>query len=481
MDARAPAWLGLGVAAAATACEPDYVHVIAESSSGELVGAPWTVEVRAFGDGRSTGRDYRSVFRGSGPGGSGPLFFTDFNLLLDDAPAQIDLRVAVRETATTWAGDQTVIPPGDGRDLHMLLYAGEARLDAARTNDRDLVSLARFSSGLAIAWPGLNGAALRIQRVPDEAGGRAVNLDTTDTGAHQLRMASRPTTNVFGPDLFAITWIGGDQVGRLFLQYEDDPVRRPVTRLLPADDLWVAIAPEGSPFAIATAGVDGDALELARYDADGAPLGADPLAVAGGLGRVRGLVAVDGGALIIAVEDRSGATSLIRRAGADDVSRRVGRVAAIALSADLRLLVTAQRDEHDLFIQAYDAATLGPAGDRQRIVATSLLAAAPFDAVSLASCAVAWPQIRDDGAAEASVDLRVQDLGAGGAPERGERLAHAGIAGNHFAPTLACMSSAQPFATFLVADGTADLGDIQLRKVPSAPNAPSGSPRQEPP
>src|SRR5688572_17501736 len=110
MSARSLAAIGL----AAGACQADYVHVVVESATTELVGQEWEISVRAYGGGNGVNTSYDTTFEGDGP-----VYTTDFNLVIDDAPPALDLRVAVLATPG-WAADRVIRPPGDGRTLRVL-------------------------------------------------------------------------------------------------------------------------------------------------------------------------------------------------------------------------------------------------------------------------------------------------------------------------------------------------------------------------
>jgi len=460
MDARALAWLGLAVAA----CQPDYVHVIVQSSSSELAGVPWTVSVRAYGDGRSASKDYRSFFDGPSP-----LYQSDFVLLLDSAPDEIDLRVAVWNHPRRWAGDRILAGPGDGRDVSILLHAGAILLGTAQTGDGELVSLTRFTSGLAMAWISTDGVALRIERYPDNPVSREVPI-ADETAATKLRIASRPTTNLFGPDLIVVSWIDGSGQGRLHLQFDDDRTQR--IDLGPTGDLWAAIAPAepAPPFAVATATPSTTQLVLAWYDDAGGALGQKTVAIPRGLRRITGFAAAAEGVLLAAVDTMEGNAFLLRHRpdDSDGDALAVDHVEAMSLSADQSRLFTVQRNG-DLFVQSYEVATFTPAGEPQRLVAADQVPEGFFGGVAISSCAVAWPQFRDDGADERSVDLRVQDLDSTSALQRSSRLANGEVDHDHFAPSLACLSPSRAYTTFLVADAGDATGEIKLRQVPSAP------------
>jgi hypothetical protein len=470
MHGRAVA-IGLGLAL--VACQPDYVHVLVESSTPMLEFGLVGVNISVYGGGAAKETDYRGKFE---PGDESTLPYTDFNLVLDDAPpGLVDLRVSVADTPIRWAGDRLIEPPGDGRAIHMLLYEGEQTLGSLRLGgDGELASVARFTSGLATAWLDSNGVQIRTDRVPDAPLGRPELVLPADPGASRVRITSRPTTNFFGPDLLMVTWRGSDN--RAWMMLQDEEERRDPQPLRNAEDVWGAVAPAGEIFAISTIIVDGQHLWFRWYDATGALLGEIDRKPPGALRRVRGLVVGQMGFMVAAVETDQG-WFLMHVSAEPDVETvdpvPIGEVAAIGLTSDQVFVLVVQRVDDDIVIQPYYATTLGTPSAAAVLADAERVPIGLFSRITVSSCAAAWPERRADGSD--AVDIRVQDIDQDGLPVRTTRLINSDYSGIHFAPTVACMAQtvaslpSLAYATFVASDTSGNNASLKLRKLVPAP------------
>jgi hypothetical protein len=141
---------------------------------------------------------------------------------------------------------------------------------------------------------------------------------------------------------------------------------------------------------------------------------------------------------------------------------------ATGISADQSLVLTVQRRDGELVAASYFVGSLEPVGEAVAFGDPARIPSGFVGNVAIASCGVAWPERRDDGTT--TVDLRIQDLDADGRPVGVSRLLNSVFDGDHFSPTLVCMSPQLGYATFMNATGpTGGTGGIRLRKVPAAP------------
>jgi len=459
--------MGLGVLA--FACQPDYVHVLVETSSSELVGVPWTVSVRVYGAGQHTERDFASEFSLKDR-----FYRTDFNLVLGDtAPDRIDLRVAVWDAPSRWSGDRLLQPPGGGQVLPILLSTGEIQIGSARQDDGDLVSASRFHGGVAMGWLTTAGVAIRTERVIDEPLGSEM-LAADDPAASKLRLASQPTTESTGPEIVVAAWVGGDdqKTARMTILDNNGAPGAPIDIRPSAKDVWVAVAPANMPFAIAAlVQVDRvdepDELWLSWHDADGTRRGEAKLPTGANVTSINGLV-VSTATVVAAVQTIVGSSLLRFTPGAASQPEPipVDRVRAVALAADQERVLTVQVRGDTMVVQPHKAGTLEPdPADPEPFAATASLGF--FDHLALGPCAVVWPEERDDGTG--AIDLRARDLDPDGRPTGASRLVNSEIEDNHFTPSVTCMSQELAYATFLVVAAGEGTGFLRLRAIPSAP------------
>ena len=479
MSARA-----LALTLVVAACRPDYVHVIVDSTSPEITGQSRMVSVRAYGGAYSLEAEHPSNFHRNGP-----FYQTDFNLVFEDgAPDTIDLRVAVLDVPGDWAGS-ALVRRSSGGDLHVLLSPGERPLGArgvtVSETTGELVSMTRFGTGFAMAWPESAGVRLVTVDDPELFVGQPDFI--ADIGAHQLRLASRPTS--FDPDLFALSWIRDDRTAKLRIRTTGS-TEAPTLTLVATKDIWPAVAPADARFAVATVTQTVDnRIALACYDQRGAVLGRTDLGVeATG---IRGFVVGSDDKLIIAFETESGGLlvqvtpTLAEPAcsGVTEVSRNIANVHAVAMSAGGDLVLTVQRDG-EVFVQSYALTELTETnemkqhGDRETIAtAGSAATLTPYQQLAISSCAVVWPAQRDDDASTRAIDLWARDLDSQGRPRGQARVVNGRFERNHFAPTVACLAP-MAFATFL--SGNEDGREIAVRQLPAAPKGepPGGAQRE---
>jgi hypothetical protein len=451
----------------AAACSQDYVHILVESASNQLTLAPVTVDAEAYGGGERSDLSYQTIFTIPADG-EGPLPYTDFNIAFDSGGGEVDLRVSVADTPTLWNGDVRLNLPGDGRSISLLLYAGETPVASTRFLDGDIHSLALFSRGLALAWPDPAGVALRIERDADNPGARP-QLVVPDSGASQVRIMSRPGKSADGPDLFALTWVGSDDRAHLLTQQETtmfDP-----EDIGPATDVHVACAPQDADFDLAAVVLDGsDATMILRDETGAGSRGAFPVGTS--VRNVRGLAVTADSSIVVALEE--GNRWMLKRFDQlGDLHAEAdlnGEVAAMTLTADGVLVLSAVRAGESLEIQAHYVADLTSFRDPAPVVTADRLPEGLFSRVALSDCAVAWPELRQD--ASGVVDLRVLDLDSEGNPSGASRFLNAVTDGYHFAPTAACFSPTRAYASFISITDTAALsGGVRIRQIPPAPTA----------
>ncbi len=448
------------------------MRVFAEGSSVELSSTPVTVHVDLYGDGSAVEYMFETQFRLPTQGEASSRY-VDFNVVLaDDPPEMVDLRVSVADTPTRWSSDVLLRPPGNGRTLHLLLLAAETTIAEARVADGDFQTMALFSTGVVMAWLDPAGVALRIERVADVPVGRS-DLVATDSAASKVRVASRPgaPSNV-GPDLFALVWRGGDGQIRLLTHKDND--RHTIVDVGEGDDVQVAVAHAQSDYAVVTIIRNGGAARVFLHDKTGVIIEQFDLPIAETIRKLRGLVTMPDGGLLLTLETAGGWRLLqVDRSGAATGNVALaGETSAIALSEDAVLLHTAiltGASGAPLQLRSYYTGTLEPFTTEATTIAhTGGLPSSPFARISLAACGIVWPERRDD--ASDAFDLWVVDLDSAGMPLGERRLLNGGRSGVNFSPSVACVTSTRAYATFLTALDTASpSGNIMLRKVPPAP------------
>src|SRR5262245_27951053 len=111
------------------ACSDDYVRVFVEGSSPELTATPVRIQIAAYGSGTGTSFGFSDTLaRPDASGANVPS--SDFAITFDDSAEGSLVVRAVVFAANTWGGDANVGLPGQGRDVHVALAAGERLVDS---------------------------------------------------------------------------------------------------------------------------------------------------------------------------------------------------------------------------------------------------------------------------------------------------------------------------------------------------------------
>ncbi len=437
------------------ACDTPYLHVIVEGSDPVLTIAPVDVRVAVYGADDLVEFEYTTSMDSDA---RGAVPATDFTLELA-APAQ--LRVSLDTTATSWFADARVL--GEGT-LHLPLFAGERQVASASLGPSDQDTSVLFGAGIVIAWIDGGGVQIRVEKEPDRLIARS-EVVAADSMARVVRLASRPNPLGYGPDLYAVTWIGRD--GMVRTRTTTATAVYPVRDLgALADDVVTGAAFKGAPMgaAIAVASRTGSNLGLRILDESGLPA-AGPLGlgmgIASGVSTVVGIT-VTRDAIVVAWRDGTG--SRLGRFGFDGAPGGVvtldADVLAVALTGDGSRVLTLQRRGLEVYQVSYFL-DLNPTG-----VEASLGRTIAGSRVSLSACVAAWPEVRPDGSGR--TDLRFAALDADGRAIGDPHLLNAETAGDHLAPTAVCASPTRAYATFFGRGSPTDAtGRLRIRRIPT--------------
>jgi hypothetical protein len=464
--------LALLLLLAASGCSSDFIEVFVEGNDFDLTVSPIDVQVAVAGGGRGTSFAYTDKLAPPRPGIAN-LPYSNFILQLGTgAGATVDVRVNV-PAGTGWGGDTRQPVPGNGRQVHIPLSPSEQTIATTRIVDGDGRSSSTFSTGLVFAWAHAEGVGLRIVRDPDSPLGRESVLPGTDARATKVRVASRPSSTGFGPDLFAVMWRGGDGTVsmRAFTQAAMD---NPALSLGPGQDGHVACAIKGGKYDVVGAVLQNGAVTGQLTDAAGAVIGAPFVLVPSSdpVEALLGVVTVPDFSIVAAT--RTQTVSKLSRVAPDGsgLQERVldGDVRAFAASADgTRLLVAIAVPAgapQSLQLVSYFSTTLEPAGDEVEVTPFSFASGGLTSQVSLSDCLIVWPEERADGTHV--VDLRFSYLDTNGHLIGDSHLINADLNGDHFSPTAVCESATRAYVTFVNrTDPDSALGGLRSRRVPS--------------
>jgi hypothetical protein len=443
-------------AALACACGDDYAHIVIEGSSPDLAAAPVTVELAVFGGGQGIEHPFTARFV-TGVDGSAPeQRAVDFNLVLDGEPDTVDIRVGVSTPSTRWSASVVMDTPLDGATRRLELQAGDRSLGAARLAVDAPGAVTRYRTGLATAWTIPEGVALRIDGNPEQPLARPDPV-ALDRGAQGVRIAS-PTADAEGPDRLAMTWRGGDDIGRLLMV--DNGAKIGPVDLGRADELHV-VYPAGG---IAVARRDRAALRVSFHDATGAETGA--VAVADDAAALRSAIAAGAG-VVIAAETAAG-WELIRVAGGQVATRRaIAEPLALSLSTSGVAVLAVEDRGGQLVVQTYEIDDLTPAPAALPVASAVARPAGLFGTLDVVPCGVTWPAPRADGSGD--IDLWFRDLDIAGTPVGVPRILPGAWRGSHLAPRAVCAGGGVAYAVFAVAgDLTEREGILALRRIPRA-------------
>jgi len=437
-------------------CTEPYLLVSVEGADPVLTVSPVEVGVGVYGNRTRMDFDYTARLA---PAREGGVPATDFVLLVGDLDQTAQLRVAIPTISTTWFADARI--DGEG-SIHLPLFEGERAISTATFGSGDLDSSVLFGPGIAMAWVDSGGVQTRIERDPDRLISRA-DVVAVDAAAKALRLASRPNSLGYGPDLYALAWIGGDGMPRMrsttiALEY---PVRDLGGSV---DDISLGVAAKGSSFAAALATRKGDAVRLQTFDDAGMPaagaLGAG-ISVTAGVTTLVGTVATREG-IVVATRGNAGSKlTLVATDGSIKTEQPVaGDLLGVALSSDSSRLLSLERRATDLFQVGYFP-TLSPTGIEAELGTTTLSARA-----TLSACVAVWPELRDDGTT--TTDLRFAVLDANGRLVGEPHLLNVAQAGDHLSPTSVCASQTRAYATFFERAAITDpVARLRIRRIPT--------------
>jgi hypothetical protein len=442
---------------AGAACSDDYVHVVIEGSSPDLAAAPVTVELAVFGGGQGIEHPFTARFV-TGVDGSAPeQRAVDFNLVLDGEPDTVDIRVGVATPSTRWSASVVLDTPLDGATRRLELQPGDRSLGAARLAVDAPGAVTRYRTGLATAWTIPEGVALRIDGNPEQPLARPDPV-ALDRGAQGVRIASPPAAGTDGPERLAMTWRGGDDLGRLLLL--DGGAKIGPIELGRADELHVAYPAGG----IAVVLRDRAALRVSFRDAGGAETGA--VAVADDAAALRAAIAAGPG-VVIAAETGAGWELVRVAAGQVGARRAIAEPLALSLATSGVAILAVEDRGGELVVQAYEINDLTPAPAALPVASGLGRPAGLFGALDVAPCGVTWPEPRSDGSGD--IDLWFRDLDTAGTPVGVPRILPGAWRGSHLAPRTVCVSPGVAYAVFAVAgDLTEREGILALRRIPRA-------------
>jgi hypothetical protein len=429
---------------------------VIEGSSPDLAAAPVTIELAVFGGGQGIEHPFTARFVTGVDGAAPEQRAVDFNLVLDGEPDHIDIRVGVSTPSTRWSASVVMATPLDGETRRLVLHPGDRSLGAARLAVGAPGALTRYRTGLATAWTIPEGVALRIDGNPEQPLARPDPV-ALDRGAQDVRIAS-PASDAEGPDRLAMTWRGGDDLGRLLMV--DGGARIGPVALGRADELHVAYPAGG----IAVAVRDRAAVRVSFHDATGAETAAVP--VADDARALRAAIAA-GAAVVLAIETGAG-WELVRVAGSTIAARRpIAEPLALSLAISGVAILAVEDRGGELVVQAYEVNDLAPAPAALSIATGVARPAGLLGSLDVAPCGVTWPEPRADGSGD--IDLWFRDLDTAGAPVGVPRVLPGAWRGSHVAPRVVCAGSGAAYAVFAVAgDLTEREGILALRRIPPA-------------
>jgi hypothetical protein len=448
-------WVAIALSIAA--CTEPYVLVTVEGSDPVLTVSPLEISVGVYGNEQRVDFGYTARLK---PPREGGVPATDFVVLVGDLEDRAQLRVSIPTVSTTWFADARFAGEGP---LNLTLFAGERAVTTANFGAGDHDTSVLFGPGIVMGWVDSGGVQTRVERDPDRLISRA-NVVAPDAAAKSLRLASRPNPLGYGPDLYAVAWIGADGVPHL--RSTTLTSQFPVRDLGgTADDIAVGVAAKGSAFAAAVATRKGDAVRLHAFDDAGLPatgaLGTG-VAVTNDASTLVGIVVTREG-VIVATRGAGGSKlTLVAADGALRGEHLVpdGDLMGVALASDGSRLLSLERRGLELFQVTYFP-TLSPAGIETSLGMTTLSGRA-----SISACIAVWPELRTDGST--STDLRFAILDADGRLVGEPHLLNVGETGDHLSPTSVCASQTRAYATFFERAGITDpVARLRIRRIPT--------------
>lgn len=456
----------LAVILASASCgDEDYVRVTVQSNEAGFALAS-DVRVVVSGGGRSASKEYRP---------RPEALTTDFVVAFDEAAGtEVDIRVTTRPSgaAVDWGGDLRVTRPGGARTLPLVLAPGESTVSEVAVLDGDMQTAAGYGEGVALGWPTSAGTVAILPITPGRPPGD--RFPQFGERVARVRLASRPSN---ASSLFAAAWLDKGAVPTLRVQRRDAEPGPPVAigNERRASDIQVALSRTTSlEPAIATAIlVDGRVKVFAHDEAGAVTSGPLEPVDLDRVNRIVGIVVTPDGTVTLAVNGGGGRlVQLDAASGAvRHVTPLVGQAVALALSADGTRLLVASVDgvgaAGRLLLDVFSVKTPTRTTDAPADLGPyEFVPGVPTSRVSLASCAVAWPERRRDGSAGS--DIRFRELDGNGAPLPGARLANVATVGRSFAPSVVCLSESRAFVSFVTSDVDETTGKLAIRALPSS-------------
>lgn len=431
-------------------CQTDYLYVSVEGSDLSLTAAPADVRVTVYANRERVDFNYVARLEPKAPGG---VPATDF-VLVGESAAQ--LRVAIPTSTATWFADALIPITGEVR---LPLFAGERAVVAANFANSDTDSVVLFGPGLVMAWVDNGGVEARVERDPDFLISRP-EVVVADPAATNVRLTSRPNPLGYGPDLYAIGWIGGD--GKARLRTESVTRTFPVRELTDADDLALGAPPKGPAYAFAVATREGQTLRVQTLDDSGL---AGPLAattIASGVIAIAGIT-VTRDDIIVGWRTNAGSQLALIDPSDGHVRNMVnvdGDLLAVSLTIDGSRLLTLQRRGVQLFQVSYFTNLIATTIETE--LGTTIVGGRP----TLSTCVASWPELRADGSNR--TDLRFAVLDGNGELLAEPHLLNVEEVGDHLSPTTACASPTRAYATFYERAAPSDpVARLRIRRVPN--------------
>jgi len=456
-------------ALAAAGCGEDYVRIVIEGSAQDVSATPVGISISVYGGGEATRYDYTDTLetRGSNvPSSDSVVTFSD------GAPSRVVVRAKVT-TPVTWGADTKLSLPAEGSTVRLQISPGERDVATnARFDGGDGTTATVFRGGLAFAWATLEGLKVAELRQPD-ANVSAVTRErllTSDPGVSHVRIAARPGTSTFASDSYAVAWRDGGLETHLVIV--DSGRTSSTLSLGTSDDVQLALARPGLAFDAVAVLRKGSVLEAQTFtiDSSGEPVvlaTPTPVLQSNPVDQIIGVVTT---ADAFVVGARSAEKTLLAKSGPGGEgyleATLDGQARAIARSIDGNLVFLANDLGGTLSLESHFAGDLAPAGGFARFGKLPFVPEHPRARVSISECAIAWPEIRDDGSG--LVDLRVELLDDNGRPRSSPVYANIDDSGDHYSPTAVCVSPTRAYVAFFAEmPDNPVTGTLRVRRVPS--------------
>jgi hypothetical protein len=405
---------------------------------------------------------------------------TDFTVTFgSNAGSDVDVRVATRPSgeAVDWGGDARISLPGAGRTIPLFLSRGEAAVQKIAPLDGDAQTIAGYGTQVVLAWPTTTSTVGILAINPD----RTVLERPPDfgTAVSKVRIASRPS-NDFTSELYAATWIQESAKPIIKTEFRtlkpNDPraKEKPIGTIVRATDLHVACARRELTPPIVTATLVDDRAIVHTHDefgvTTGGPLESPSLER---VNRIVGIAVTPESTVTLAVNGNgSRLVQLDTKTGATVHTEPItGQAVSLSLNGDgTRLFVASVQGvgaDAKLLIESFSVRKPTRTGTGASVVAPfPFVPGVPASRVSLASCAIAWPELRRDGSN--LTDVYFQELDDDGRPEGEPHLANVSSVDHHYAPTVVCLSPIRAFLTMFTAPTTnSSQGSLALRRLPT--------------